>query len=402
MNKTVVNFFKWLALAFVVFYLFMQVYSVFINPVTTDTVYSYSTYSGFSGTGYIVRNETIVTSNTGGSLSFTVGDGGRVAKGGTVAVVYENGQDADRQLKIDRLDEQIKTLETVQGYNDVNAADVPTLSNKIHSALMSVIESTQNGSVSAECDYDVLLELINRKQIITGEVKDFNALIASLKAEKASLEASMSSGKGVIKSPESGYVVCTVDGYENAVTPKDIEVLNSETLANIKPNTADSSAVCKIVSDYQWYIAVQMPFDESLNLKLGTKMTIKTQLASSPELSVTVQSINKESVGQNAVVVFSCDTMNTELAASRFLDLTVVYSEFQGLKVDNRAIRTVDGVKGVYVLLASQVHFVPINVLWSGENFSIVEKQASNEKVLRLYDEIIVKGKNLHDGKIIK
>ena len=96
------------------------------------------------------------------------------------------------------------------------------------------------------------------------------------------------------------------------------------------------------------------------------------------------------------------DTMNTELAALRFLDLTVVYSQHDGLKVDNRAIRKVDGVTGVYVLLASQVHFVPINVVWSGENFSIVEKQSADGKVLRLYDEIIVKGKNLHDGKIIK
>ncbi|MBE6798970.1 MAG: hypothetical protein E7525_04270 [Ruminococcaceae bacterium] len=402
MNKSVVNIFKWLGLIFAVFYLFTQLYSVFIDPVTTDTVYSYSTYSGYSGLGYIIRNETVVTNSISGSLSYAVPDGGRVAKGGTVAVVYSNSEDADRQLKIDRLGEQIKTLETVQSYNDVNAADVPTLSNKIHSALMSVVGSTQNGAVSSDCDFDALLELINRKQIITGEVSNFNSLIASLKAEKAALESAMSQGKGTIKSPESGYVVCTVDGYENVIKPEDIASLNAESLASVSPTVADTKAVCKIVSDYQWYIAVQMPFDESLNLKVGSKLTLMTELVSVPELSVTVQSVNKESVGENAVVVFSCDTMNTELAALRFLDLTVVYSQHQGLKVDNRAIRKVNGVTGVYVLLASQVHFVPINVLWSGENFSIVEKQASDDNVLRLYDEIIVKGKNLHDGKIIK
>lgn len=402
MNKRVLSVFKWLGISFAVFYLLTQVYSVFIDPVTTDTVYNYSTYSGYSGVGYIIRNETMVTNSIDGSLSFAVPDGGRVAKGGTVAVVYSSSADADRQLKIDRLNDQIKTLETVQSYNDVNAADVPTLSNKIHSALVSVVASTQNGAVSSDCDYDELLELINRKQIITGQVSNFNSLIASLKAEKASLEAAMANGKGTIKSPESGYVVCTVDGYENVVKPGDIATLNAERLAGIKPSVDSNGAVCKIVSDYQWYIAVQMPFDESLNLKLGSKLTLLTELVSAPELSVTVASINKETVGENAVVVFSCDTMNTELAALRFLDLTVVYSQHQGLKVDNRAIRKVDGVTGVYVLLASQVHFVPINVIWSGENFSIVEKQAADGKVLRLYDEIIVKGKNLHDGKIIK
>ena len=402
MNKSVINFFKWLGIIFVVFYVFMQIYSVFINPVTTDTVYSYSTYSGFSSQGYIIRNETVVNSSASGSLSFSVDDGGRVAKGGTVAVVYGNEQDADRQLKIGRLQEQIETLETIQKYNDVNAADLPTLSSKIHSALISVIDGTQGNKVTDEHNYNALQELINRKQIITGEVADFNSLIAALRAEKASLEGAMSGVVGDIKAPESGYVVCTVDGYENIIKTGDIAALNADTLGAIKPDGQQKSAVCKIVSDYQWYIAVQMPFDESLNLKQGSKLTLMTQLVSAPELSVTVEAINKESVGNNAVVVFSCDTMNKELAALRFLDLTIVYSRYEGLKVDNRAIRTVNGVKGVYVLLASRVKFVPINVLWSGKNFSVVEKQAADDTVLRLYDEIIVKGKNLHDGKIIK
>ena len=53
-------------------------------------------------------------------------------------------------------------------------------------------------------------------------------------------------------------------------------------------------------------------------------------------------------------------------------------------------------------MTASQVKFVPVNVLWSGENYSVVEQQASTSKVLRIYDEIVVKGKNLYDGKIIR
>ncbi len=402
MNKSVVNFFKLLAVAFVVFYLFSQLYSVFINPVTTDTVYSHSTYSGYSTVGYIIRNETVITNNLSGSLSFSVSDGGRVAKDGTVAVVYNSNQDADRQLQIDALQKQIDTLKKIQGYNDIYAADTGVISNHIHSSLMSVIEATQGSNLSNDNSIQSLLENINRKQIITGEVADFNSLIASLESQKASLIGAMAPQKGVITASESGYVVCAVDGYENVITGENIDQLNADTLASVKPAAVNSNAVCKVVSDYQWYIAVQMPFDEVLNLKKDDTVTIMTELVSAPELKVTVVSVNKESVGKNAVVVFSCDTMNKELATSRFVDVTVVYSRFDGLKVDNRAIRTVDGVQGVYVLLASQVKFVPVNVLWNGENFSIVEKQASDKKVLRLYDEIVVKGKNLHDGKIVK
>ena len=101
------------------------------------------------------------------------------------------------------------------------------------------------------------------------------------------------------------------------------------------------------------------------------------------------------------MVVFACDTMNNELAQLRNIDITIVYQEYKGLKVDNRAIRVTDGQKGVYVLLASQVKFIPIEVLWTGGNYSIVKQEPSEKRVLRIYDEIIVKGKNLYDGKII-
>lgn len=402
MNKSIVSFFKWLAIGFAVFYVFMQVYSVFINPVTTDTVYAYSTFSGYEATGYIIRNETVVTNSTEGALSFSVEDGGRVAKDGTIATIYKNEQDAENSGRLEQLSKRIELLETIQSYNDVNAADIPSINNKIHSALISVVEGTQNGSVDGREDLDRLLEMLNRKQIVTGQLSDFKALIASLKIEKDSLEAAISAPAGILKSPESGYVVCSVDGYEGVVSADTLSELTAEGLKELKPSENDSDAVCKIVSDYQWYIACDLPFDESLNLKSGDKVTLMTELVSAPELEVTVKYINKQSVTDSAVVVFACDTMNNELASTRFLDLTVVYSRHDGLKVDNRAIRKVDGTLGVYVLIASQVKFVPINILWTGENYSIAERQASDSKVLRMYDEIIVKGKRLHDGKIIK
>ena len=178
--------------------------------------------------------------------------------------------------------------------------------------------------------------------------------------------------------------------------------VTAEALKNVKPSSVSENAVCKIVSDYEWFIAVTLPFSESLNLKEDSKVTLMTSLPSVPELTATVKYINKQSVGKEAVVVFACDTMNHELAQIRNIDITVVYERYEGLKVDNRAIRMLDGQKGVYVLLASQVKFVPIEVIWSGENYSIVKREASEKKVLRIYDEIIVKGKNLYDGKIIE
>ena len=53
------------------------------------------------------------------------------------------------------------------------------------------------------------------------------------------------------------------------------------------------------------------------------------------------------------------------------------------------------------VLTGMQVKFVEVNVIYSDDDYMICEKQTEDEKVLRLYDEVIVKGKNLYDGKIV-
>ena len=65
------------------------------------------------------------------------------------------------------------------------------------------------------------------------------------------------------------------------------------------------------------------------------------------------------------------------------------------------ARRVVDSKLGVYVLTGMQVKFVEVKVLFTDGDYMICEKQTSDGNVLRLYDEVIVKGKNLYDGKII-
>lgn len=400
MNKTVVTVLKWIAVIFAVVYLGVQIHSGLIDPVTTDTVYPYSAYTGYDTTGFVIRNETVINESVGGVLSFEVSDGGRVSKGGTVARVYSSSQEADNRIKAEELDKRIATLEKIQVYNDVNAADLSTVNHKIGEALGKVIAATQNGKVDSTEYYDILLENMARRQIITGQATDFNGLLSSLKAERDALVSSGSASDKVV-SPVSGYVIYTVDGYENAINTDSLDTLSADTLSGLRKETVSDTAVCKIVGDYEWYIAATVSFAESLNLKQDGKVTLRTGLQSVPELTATVKYINKQAVGDKAVAVFSCDSMNNELAQIRNIDITVVVEEHSGLKVDNRAIRIVDGQKGVYVLLASQVKFIPVEVIWSGENYSIVKQEATEKRVLRIYDEIIVKGKSLYDGKII-
>ena len=79
----------------------------------------------------------------------------------------------------------------------------------------------------------------------------------------------------------------------------------------------------------------------------------------------------------------------------------LIKNEYSGLKVSSRSIRTVDGVRGVYVVSGIEIKFVEVEILFSNEEYAICKLNTSDGSKLRLYDEVVVKGRGLYDGKSI-
>ena len=287
-------------------------------------------------------------------------------------------------------------------YNDLEAADLDMINAKTEKCLNNLIVSAACGDYNNFSDYsEALLSSLNRRQAAMGETADFSAQLNALKSELSSLSSSLPAAKGTVKAAQSGYFVSKVDGYEKALNCDNLDGITPEYLNGIKAGETGSDVIGKIVSDYEWYIAAQMTINESLNYKEGDSLTVYTSVKSYPKLPVTVKKINISETSSSAVVLFACNEMNSELASMRSGPMTVVKKEYDGLKVSKNALRVVDSKRGVYVLTGMQVKFVEVNVLFSNDSYMICEKQSADDSVLRLYDEVIVKGKNLYDGKII-
>ena len=100
-------------------------------------------------------------------------------------------------------------------------------------------------------------------------------------------------------------------------------------------------------------------------------------------------------------MIFSCQQLNGELSSIREGEITIVNKTYKGLRLSKKDLRVVDGVTGVYTVSGLKLKFVPVNVIYSTEDFIICEQKRSEDTVLRLYDEVVVKGKGLYDGKIV-
>lgn len=398
-SERVLKFFVVLLIA--VFFVHQAAAAVY-KPISTESASYYTAADGLNITGLIIRNETLVKSQSGGVMHFIASDGDRVAKNGIIANIYDNETASITLSRMDSVNAKIADIEEMMSYNDLEAADLDMINTRVQKSLDSMIISVSGGDFDNYLDCrEALLSALNRRQIAMGETADFSSQLAALKSELASLSSSLPAAKGTIRAEKSGYFVSKTDGYEQTLTADILDALTPEKLDSVKSAQTPADVIGKIVSDYEWYIAARVSINESLKYKEGDSLTVYTSVKSYPQMPVTVKKINISESSSSAVLIFECSDMNSELASMRTGPMTVVKKEYSGLKVPKSALRVVDSKRGVYVLTGMQIKFVEVNVLFSNDSYMICEKQTDDENVLRLYDEVVTRGKNLYDGKIV-
>lgn len=379
-----------------------QIYSSAYKPISTVSAEYYTMSEGFQIDGIVIREEKNIVSNHTGAFHFVLSNGERVAKDGVIANIYANAGTSVSVNRIEQLKLQIADIEEMQGYNDVEAADITLANNKVNNSLNTMLRGISMGDFSSfENDAAVLLTSINRRQMITGEQTDFSGRLNELKTELDSLTASLPNPVGSIKAELSGYFVSSVDGYETVLSCDNIDNITSQYLDELKAESVSSDTIGKIVSGYTWYIATKVDISDSLKYKTGDKLVLKTSIKSTPELNVVLEKINTSSSDNTAVMIFSCQQMNNDLASIRKGSFTIINHSYSGLKVPTKSLRVQEGKTGVFVRSGMMIKFVEVNVIYRTDEYIICEQKDSNEQVLRLYDDVVVKGKRLTDGKVI-
>ncbi|MBO7217251.1 MAG: hypothetical protein J6V50_00965 [Clostridia bacterium] len=379
-----------------------QIFTSYFGAMTTESATYFEYSEGVDLDGIIIRNEHQISMNEEGTLHFLVSDGERVSKGGTIAELYSDDNDSAAATRVAEIDEQLRTIEEIEGYNNIAAVDINTVNARIEESIENFLFSVSSRSFEGAEGYKTeLLNSLTKKQVAIGQNMDFTATKDRLNSEKTSLLAVMGTAKSKCVAGESGYFVTGADGYENVFSGKDVSEFTPEYLESLKPESVDSKDIIgKIVSDYDWYIAATVSLDDSMFYKSGDTVKIKIQ-AAAQTVTAKVLKVNYSKDKNTATVVFSCNEMSRELASMRSGKITVIKKEYEGLRVSQKALRIVDGVTGVYVISGLEIKFVATDIVYSNDEYAICALNTKNDEQLRLYDEVIVRGRGLYDGKII-
>lgn len=374
---------------------------------------SYVTVESTYTTGVtLLRSETVLYSPVQGEISYLHNDGEKVAVNTDIAEVYPYSGSTETRQRIMEINRTIRLLENSNMSDAEKRTDTTSTDAKIKNNIYKLLDAMDKGNVSyADILSDDLLIQLNRRRIITKSVNNFNKQIAELNAEKRALSASLPQSERTVKTTDVGYFYTSLDGYENIFSADNISSLTyGEYLALVSAPAEDLSAtdngypVGKIVTDYLWYVACEIDISELHNYETGRKYNVKFPYNNDTSISMSLYRILSEAGSDTAVLVFETGMLPSNFNYLRHQTVQIVKEVYTGCRVPVSAVRVVNGNSGVYVLQGSKVVFKRISPLYEYDGYIISEEKKSDGSIswLSKNDFIVVKGKNLYDGKIVE
>ncbi len=385
-------------------YIGYQIYRSAFSAIKTELAVNYSVYESIEAEGLVFRSETVIPATANGHLYYTVKNGARVAKNGVIASVYSSENDGFLAERINEIDAHIAILRNLQSNDSSAHVTLDIIETQLSNAVNTLITDAGDGLFeNAQSSKSDLLSLLSKKQIITGKSVDFSAEIAKLEQEKKDLKSQYHSAISVIKAPVAGYFVDNVDGYESVLSSIDPLTLSTGKLRELitMQTQPTNGGAGKIVGGYEWYFACVVPDSFYNALSVGSSISLIMNFVSEEEVPVTVAACNKDNEG-NLAVVFRCAYMSEELSDIRKETAQLLIVRHSGLKVPKRAIVINDEMQaGVYIRSGNVAVFRKIDQLYSEPADYVISKVTDEYGYLQLYDDIIVSGKGLYDGKTI-
>ncbi len=380
-------------LAYLGFYAWDSLVNSFQTALAVQTTVTIST----PVSGLIVREESTLTSNEP-NLYITATDGGHVAKGATVARAYSDEAALDRAGRIRELQLEISRVETA--LSGADNEDIAIQAEAVQQAVISLGSAVARQELE---ELDVCCLSLGSLVFDDGSSEATEEQLNELKSELFGLLTNSTTDTTDITTDRSGVFTTIVDGWEQ-LTVEDVTGITPETLDSLEQAepSVPEAAYGKLVTSYVWYYAAAVDGEYSDGLETGDSVQLNFDGGISGNVPAEVYNIGPEDESGNRVVVFLCRDSLSDTLAMRKAQAEVIFSEYSGIRVPTEAIYTdvEDGSMYVYVVTGLQAERKDITIVYEDENFCLAEVEPEAD-ALREGNEIITKGNDIYDGKVI-
>ena len=386
----------------IVLFVVIQFYKVTHIELKTQTATISTVYDKVSSEALFIRDESVVEKSLSGVTVACFQDGDKINVNGNVAMQFSSSKAAANYSKYAELTKQIKYYQTLEAQTVGQSADLETINEDIEQKVINYADGLAKNRIgdTAE-DLDSVLV---RRQLIIGEDVNLLSIIENLRDQRNNYQ-SYSKPDRYIKTDKSGVFSSYTDGYENLIDYSKVEETTIDgfksALKAVDKAQNVSNNIGKLVTSYTWYVQTLVSADTVKNLENGDYVNIVLKDDTSKSFKAEIVNGAEIALGQKeTLLVLKLNEMDADIAKLRKAEIEIRRNTYEGIKVPSEALHVLDGKKGVYVLIASQVKFREVNVIYSDDDYVLAEYDESNEKSIHLYDKIITQGKDLKDGKV--
>lgn len=386
----------------IVLFVVIQFYKVTHIELKTQTATISTVYDKVSSEALFIRDESVVEKSPSGVTVACFQDGDKINVKGNVAMQFSSSKAAANYSKYAELTKQIKYYQTLEAQTVGQSADLETINEDIEQKVINYADGlakNQIGDTAEDLD-----SVLVRRQLIIGEDVNLLSIIENLRDQRNNYQ-SYSKPDRYIKTDKSGVFSSYTDGYENLIDYSKVEETTIDgfksALKAVDKAQNVSNNIGKLVTSYTWYVQTLVSADTVKNLENGDYVNIVLKDDTSKSFKAEIVNGAEIALGQKeTLLVLKLNEMDADIAKLRKAEIEIRRNNYEGIKVPSEALHVLDGKKGVYVLIASQVKFREVNVIYSDDDYVLAEYNESNEKSIHLYDKIITQGKDLKDGKV--
>ena len=390
-----------LALALVSVYIIVQCFVIFRQSYKTETAIRYTMAESVRLSGVVAFDSVDVAGS--GNLGYLVQDGERVTNGTVVAECYTNDEQGVQRERLDRLARTITLLTKSQ---NSTGSELSVLTNQTRQSLYNLLDKLDTAQYSgiSEAEDDFLLAQ-NRLQISTGQTAGFSQTIATLQGEYDSLKSQLDTLQ-TITAATNGYFSSTAASPSiraDRQTLDDADPAALQTMLQEGFPAADADRAGQITTGFSWKFYAVCDLDTAARFENVGTVKISVPGKQNTPLSATVEEVQTDKDGGIAKIVLQCQTINADILGFGLETVQIDLKTYEGIRIDKQALHIVDGQRGVYVKYGNLQRFLRITTLYENDSYILIPDNGKigTDNEVRLYDEIIVQGTNLQDGKLL-
>ncbi len=398
-----------LVVVLIFIYVIAECASVLNVKLKTQTALTSTVYDTLDVQALVVRDEDVIPNGDGSVTVASLADGEKIQTGGEIAMQFANRESAVKYSKYLELQSELEYYTDLESQSVGLATDVETLDKDILTDVNDYIRSISAEDGTSINTYEKSLnDKFTRRQMLIGQDVNFTSAIEAINDEIGVLNIAGAEPTGYIKADKSGVFSGYTDGFEKSFDYSKIEELDTDTLKSYISAVNDGgdnqsqaqNNLGKIINSFDWYFCAVVNSKSIAGIKEGKSIDVTLKDSNEVLKCKVVKGADDSVGGGETVLVLKCNEINGEITSLRLEDIQIRVHEYTGIKVPVDAVHVVNGEKGVYALVSSVVEWRKADVLYTGDNYVVLSYDKDSENGIKLYDQIIVQGKDLHDGKV--